>query len=158
MSVKPKKIKESTDTTEPKVKSIGVFDIVNNINLGSRGENLMKDCTADTSENVKSEIEKVYLPFLINRNFSNFTDTSCIANAMNQYPNLPAKMQYDFLRNIIRPGRRFAKWGKAFDNSGDVAVLMELYDYSSEKAREALTILSEEQMAVLRKRADHGGK
>lgn len=152
-----KKVEEKSQLP-PKIKSFGVFDIVFNINEGIRGENLMKDCSADQSENAKTEIEKLYNSFLINRNFSNFSDTILLANVLNSYPGLPHKMQYEFLRNTIRPKKRFAKWGKASDNSGDVAVLMELYNYSAEKARAALPCLTEDQMIVLRKRVDKGGK
>ena len=157
MSAK-KKSPVETHQLPPKVAAFNVFSIVNNINEGVRGDNLMKDCTADISETPKSEVEKVYLPFLVNRNFSNFSDTVLLANVMNQYPNLPAKMQYDFLRHTIRPKKSFAKWGKAIDTSADEKVLIELYDYSSEKAKDALSCLSEEQMKVLRKRVDKGGK
>ena len=158
MAAKKKLLDQEKSSLPPKIRPFGVFDIVANINEGVRGENLMKDCTADQSENVKTEIEKLYNSFLINRNFSNFHDTVLIANTLNSYSGLPPKMQYDFLRNVIRSKKRFAKWGKAIDNSGDVEVLMELYNYSAEKARDALPCLSEEQMVILRKRVNKGGK
>jgi len=153
MAVKKDKIQ-----LPPKIKPMGVFDIINNINEGARGKNLFDNCKADKSEDVKNEIEKLYNSFIINRGFSNFQDTVLLVNEMNKYPTLPTKMQYDFLRHIIRPCKRFAKWGKAGDDSKDVQMLIELYQYSSVKAREALTLLSEDQLVQLRKRVDHGGR
>jgi hypothetical protein len=137
----------------------GVFDVIGSINDGPRGKNMLEDCKADNSEEMVNPIDKAYVPFIVNRNFSNFQDTALAANAMNQYSQyLPNKMQYDFLRNIIRPRKRFSKWGKAADNSKDIKMLMQLYSYSSEKAQQAVQSLSEDQLQILRKRTDHGGK
>lgn len=147
---------------KPKKEKSGLspFDIINNICEGPRGTNLFAESKADISGNNidSTSIDKSYVSFIINRGFSNFQDTALLANEMNKYASfLTPKMQYDFLRNIIRPRKRFAKWGKAGDNTSDVNMLMELYSYSSEKARDALTLLTEDQLIILRKRASHGG-
>jgi hypothetical protein len=67
-------------------------------------------------------------------------------------------MQYDFLRNTIRPRRRFSKWFKAVPDDKDVEVIKEQYGYSSEKAREVLPLFTADALAELHKLRDKGGK
>ena len=43
------------------------------------------------------DAERGYPPYIINRCLSSFTDTILYANEMNRYPELPKKMQYDFI-------------------------------------------------------------
>lgn len=59
--------------------------------------------------------------------------------------------------NTVRPKKRFAKWVKKQKDS-DVAVVKEYYGYNDVKARQALTILSDEQITEIRTRIDKGGR
>ena len=47
------------------------------------------------------EVEKDYIPFLVNRSLGYFMDTIMYANEMNQKNSLDHKLQYDFLLNIL---------------------------------------------------------
>ena len=46
--------------------------------------------------------EKDYNSFMVNRGLSYYNDTVIYANEMNIHNQIDSRMQYDFLRNIIR--------------------------------------------------------
>jgi len=121
------------------------FDYLNSINWTKK--NIMKD---DIDE-------KEYVSFMINRGLSYFSDTVSYANIMNQYHHLDKRLQYDFLINIIRQRKRFSKWIKP-ETSEDIEVIMEYYGYSNEKARQALPLLSSEQLKQIRQKVNKGGR
>ena len=75
---------------------------------------------------------------MINRAFSQFNDTILFANEMNMNYHLPARMQYDFYKNALRPRKRFSKWFKAIPDSNDIKIIMDHYGYSSEKAQRCI--------------------
>ena len=112
------------------------FDYLNSINKGKDGDNL------DTSD---------YVPFMINRGLSYHKDTVLLANEMNKYPNTDHKLQYDFFKNSVRAGKRFAKWHKAIKPTKDIDLIMKAYDYSREKAEQVIDLLTKEQLKELRK-------
>ncbi len=94
--------------------------------------------------------EKSYNPFIVNRALSYHRDTALLANQMNLYPSADKKMQYDFLLNIVRASKRqYSKWYKKAESS-DLDAVKEYYGYSDSKAVEALKILSEDQITVIK--------
>jgi hypothetical protein len=102
--------------------------------------------------------EKAYNAYMINHSFSYFPDTVLLANEMNFYHNVDSKLQNDFLINTIRKNpKRFSKWNKVVADDGLEAV-KEYYGYSNEKARSALSLLSTEQIDIIKKKVDHGGR
>ena len=113
----------------------------------------------DTKQNliIDDISEKLYNPFMINRSLSYHYDTVLLANEMNQRHFLDKKLQNDFLINIVRKKKRFAKWIKPISSS-DVDVIKLYYGYSNEKARQVMPLLSDDQMGQLRKRMYRGGK
>ena len=89
--------------------------------------------------------EKTYNPFLTNRALSYFPDTIQFANMMNKNSHIDHLLQYSFLLNIIRKRKRFSKWFKK--NDDDVLeMVIEYYGYSVNKAKEALKILTDDQL------------
>ena len=106
---------------------------------------------------VDEETEKDYLPYMSNRSLSYFQDTVAVANAMNQYHILDKKLQFDFLINIVRKRKRFSKWIKP-EVVTDLEVVKEYYGYSNEKAKQALSVLSAEDITELKKRTYKGGR
>ena len=70
--------------------------------------------------------EKEYPPFLVNRSLSYFQDTILYANEMNKHFHIDSRLQFDFLKQIIRKRKRFSKWNKA-DKSDDINVIKEYY-------------------------------
>jgi len=121
------------------------FEYANSIN--STKKNIMVDDLA----------EKSYSAYMVNRALSYFNDTVLMANEMNIYHHLDKKLQYDFLINIVRKRKRFSKWNKP-ELVNDVEVVKEYYGYSNEKARQVISLLTNEQMEVLKEKVYKGGK
>jgi hypothetical protein len=101
--------------------------------------------------------EKEYNPFIINRGLSFFKDTILFANEMNRYHHLDHRVQFDFFINIIRKKKRWSKWIKASDID-NLKLIKEYYGYSNEKAKSALSLMSNEQIEQLKQRIYKGGK
>ena len=135
------------------------FDFIKSINEGRKGEHLLKDCKADQSlEHSNPEArDKDYVPFIINRGLSYFKDTCIFANEMNLKSDIPARMQYDFYRNIVSPKRRFSKWGKKEKANDDIKLIQKAYDYSRQKAEAVYPIFTKGQLNELRSLFDKGG-
>jgi hypothetical protein len=102
------------------------------------------------------EWEKKYPPFVVNKCVYPFQDTIMLVNEINQLPHLDKKLQFDFLLNSVRSRKRFTPWLKAnkLDNLEDVK---EYYGYSNEKAKQALDILTDEEIAEIKKKLYKGG-
>lgn len=100
--------------------------------------------------------EKQYPAFIVNRGLSYFMDTVLYANQMNLNAHLDKKMQYDYLFYSIRRKNRFAKWLKK-DADTDIEAIMTYYKYNASKAKAVLTILTEEQIKIIKERLNPGG-
>jgi len=101
---------------------------------------------------------KDYNAFLINRGLSYFPDTVFYANQMNQQSGLDKDMQFFFFLNIISKKKRFSKWSKKDPETETLQLVKEYYGYSSEKATEALKVLSEENLIMIKEKLYKGGK
>ena len=122
------------------------FDFVNQI-LQGKQQLIVDDLT-----------EKEYVPFLTNRSLSYHKDCILFANEMNTRHHVDAKMQNDFLLNTVRSRKRpFTKWAKS-EKSEDIECIKIIFGYSNSKAREALRLLSDEQIQELKTKTDIGGK
>ena len=102
-------------------------------------------------------LEKEYSPYIINRIFSGHLDAILFANEMNQYHFLPKKMQYDFFLNTLRTKKRFSPWLHK-DEIKDLELVKRYYGYSNEKAKQALRLLSEEQLNFIKSKFETGGR
>lgn len=103
------------------------------------------------------KVEKDYHAFVINRALSYHYDCIIRANQMNINHHLSGKLQYLFYINTIRPWKRpFQKWHKR-EKVQNIGVIKEIYQYSDEKAKEALLLLTEDQIEHLRDRVSKGG-
>jgi hypothetical protein len=101
--------------------------------------------------------EKEYQPFLTNRALSQHKDCVLYANEMNRRHHLDKKLQNDFLLNTVRSMKRpFAKWAKAEKND-DLECIKLAFSMSDSKAREALRLLSKEQIQQLKEDTYKGG-
>ena len=123
------------------------FDYVNSINYSKK--NMMEGTDNDELA------ESGYVPFLTNRSLSYFTDTLFYSNEINQYPHADNKLQYDYLLNSIRPKKRFAKWVKTMD-SDDLEIVKLYFNYSTQKAIQALNILSPRQLKEITNKVTRG--
>tara|TARA_B110000495_G_scaffold115123_1_gene99717 strand:+ start:2502 stop:2942 length:441 start_codon:yes stop_codon:yes gene_type:complete len=135
------------------------FTFINSINQGRKGKHLLADSKADKSLEIANPdaIDKSYVPFIINRGMSYFKDTILCANEMNQHANLPARMQYDFYRNMLTNKKRFSKWNKKKDTSEDIALIQKEYSYSRQIAEMHYPVFTEEELRKLRKKHNSGG-
>ena len=101
---------------------------------------------------------KKYPAYIINRCLSMFWDTLPQANEMNGYHFLTNKIQFQFLINSVRKKKRFGgRWLKQ-SKLKDLEYVKEYFDYSNEKAREALNILTKEQIEVIKETLNKGGR
>jgi hypothetical protein len=122
-----------------------VFDYVNDILKEKK--NLMID----------EESENNYNPFLTNKALSQHMDCIDYAKNMNERPWLDKKMQYLYLINTVRSKKRqFHKWDKP-EKIEDIECVKTFYGYSDTKAREALQLLSEEQIQKIKEETEIGG-
>tara|TARA_A100001015_G_scaffold321639_1_gene453646 strand:+ start:1695 stop:2084 length:390 start_codon:yes stop_codon:yes gene_type:complete len=101
--------------------------------------------------------EKKYPAYIVNHFLGSFPDTVLFVNEMNFNCHLDAKLQNDFLINIIRSKKRFALWLKA-NKLKDLEYVKEYYGYSDVKAKSALEILSDEQINTIKNRLNKGGR
>jgi len=100
---------------------------------------------------------KDYAPFIVNRSLSYHIDCVLYANEMNLWPSTDKDMQYQYLLNSIRPmKRKFAPWQKS-KNDENIDCIKTYFGYSNQKAKDALRILTDEQIAEIKRRTDKGG-
>ncbi len=102
-------------------------------------------------------LEKEYSPYIVNRIYSGHLDSIMFANEMNMNHSLPKKMQYDFFINILRVKKRFSPWLRK-DEIKDLDYVKRYYGYSNEKAKQALKILTNEQLNFIRSKFETGGR
>ena len=123
---------------------MNLSEFLNSINYSKK--NIMLD----------TQTEKAYAPYVINRCLSYFPDTLLHANEMNRLNFLDKRVQYDYYLRSIRARKRFSKWLKK-EESSDIDLIKQYYGYSDKRAREALRILTPEQIKSIKKEMDIGG-
>jgi len=101
--------------------------------------------------------EKKYMPFIINRCLSMHMDTIFAANEMNGRPFLSKKLQFDFLINIIRKRKRYGE-KRISTKLANMEYVKEFFGYSNTKAKDALNILTKEQIEQIKKTLYKGGR
>jgi hypothetical protein len=100
---------------------------------------------------------KDYKPFVVNRALSYHMDCVLYVNEMNIHTGIDQDMQYSYLLNTIRPmKRKFQPWQKS-EVDKDIECVKQYFGYSNEKAKDALRILTEEQIADIRAKTTKGG-
>jgi|TARA_R110000824_G_scaffold93915_1_gene227017 hypothetical protein len=109
--------------------------------------NYTKESLFDTEDEM---VQKDYVPFIINRCLSYFPDTIFHANEMNKLNHTEKRLQFDYLRNAIRKRKRYSKWLKD-ETSKDLDLVKRNFNYSNKKAKEALSILSKEDIENIKK-------
>ena len=89
--------------------------------------------------------EKKYPAFIINKCLSAFTDTIFYVNEMNR------------LNHSIRKRKRFAKWIRSAEVE-NIEYVKEYYGYSNVKAKQALDVLTDEDIKIIKTKLIRGGK
>lgn len=114
----------------------------------------------DTKQNLfeDPQASKDYSSFMINRGLSYFPDTVLYANEMNQHSTIPVDWQFFFLLNTIPKKKRFSKWSKKDKETKSILLVKEYYGYSNERAKEALSVLSDNQLKQIEEKLQKGGR
>ena len=109
-------------------------------------ENLMED----------SFYEKKYPAWVVNRALYAHPDTILLVNEMNVNNHLDTKLQFDFLLNSIRSRKRFAPWLKT-SKIQNLELVKEYFGYSDQKAKDALELLTDNDLDYIRSKLNRGG-
>ena len=120
-------------------------DYLNSINwtkedLKERGDDWMKN----------------YPPYVVNKCLSSFIDTIIYSNEMNLNHHIDKDMQYSFYLNSLRKKRRFSPWQKK-DKVQDLDLIKKYFKYNDDKARDALRILTNDQIELIKSKLNTGG-
>ncbi len=110
---------------------------------------IIRAVTETKQQVVSPANEKEYNAFIVNRGLSYYPDCLFHAQAMNELPQIPGYMQFDYYLHILRKKKRWAKWNKKTKDE-NISALISYYDCSVTKAKEYLSVLSVEEMAEIR--------
>jgi len=100
---------------------------------------------------------KDYKPFIVNRALSYHMDCVLFVNEINIHCGADPDMQYQYLLNTIRPmKRKFQPWQKSEVDKNIESVKL-YFGFSNAKAKEALRILNDEQIAEIKAKTNKGG-
>lgn len=134
---------------------ISAFTFINSI---CEGKPLPESLILSNSENGVEYDFSLFNTFLTNRSLSHHWDTTLIANEMNMNPEIPKTAVFAFLSGTCSKKKRFSKWTKKLVVDEKTKVIMELYGYTLQQAKEAMTILPEEEIKrIMNSIPDKGG-
>ena len=104
------------------------------------------------------DIENEYKPYNMNKNLSYSTEWIFTVNDMNGLPHLPNRLQYDyFINSIRRRSRKLESWIKP-EKSDDLEAVKEYYNYSNQKAKDSMLLLSDTEIEYIKSKTYKGGK
>ena len=98
-----------------------------------------------------------YPAFVINKCLMHHIDTVLYANEMNCSAHLRNDMQYSFFIHSVRKSKRFSPWDKKSKDC-DLDLVKRYYGYNTEKAQQAMRILTQDQIEIIRSKLDTGGR
>lgn len=103
------------------------------------------------------EDDKSYVPFVVNKALSFHADCVLLVNEMNMAHGLDKRLQYQFLIHTVRSWKRpFRKWMK-LEKLEDIDLVKAYYNVSDSKAKEYLSILTQDQLNTLKEQMNEGG-
>ena len=107
------------------------------------------------------DIESAYNPWMINRGYSNFSQSVLFANELNQYPDLDKRLQFDFYYHYLPKCKLFGKWDKATKVAKDEEMIMELFGVSRDKTDsyiKTLDVVEPNWRKTVTEKLDKGGR
>ena len=120
----------------------------------------LKDWLNSINQNKKNIYEEdpdaKYPAYIINRCMSGHLDTVMFANEMNLSSHLDSDMQYSFYLNSLRKKRRYSPWLKK-DKAENLDLIKQYFGYNNDKARDALRILTNDQIELIKSKLNTGG-
>lgn len=100
---------------------------------------------------------KKYDAFIVNKALSFHVDCILYANQLNLYHELDNDLQFQYLLNTIRSmKRKYQPWQKAEVNK-DLEPIKEYFGFSNEKAKQALRVLNNEHITLIKEKTNKGG-
>jgi hypothetical protein len=112
------------------------------------------------------EQEFKYEAWRTNSSLSNHMDTLFYSNIMNMNYHLRDDMQYAYLFHSVRKAKRYGKKKteedkrlekKLKEEQDKILLIQDFYKYNQTKAKEVLSVLSEQHLEIIRKRLEKGG-
>lgn len=116
----------------------------------------LRDLSETKSDILDEGNESDYSPWIVNRFLSMHPTTIMYANEMNLRYFLPKKMQYDYYLHAISKTKRFFKYVKE-DEQANIDLVKEYFGYNKNRAKEVLSILSKDDIDMMKKRLSKGG-
>jgi hypothetical protein len=101
-------------------------------------------------------VSKKYPSFVINRMLSGNIDTVLFASELNERFTMDKDMQYKYLLYAIPARKRFSNYIKK-SNYDNLELVKQYYGYNTDKALDALRLLSKEQIAYIKQKLNVGG-
>jgi hypothetical protein len=104
------------------------------------------------------DFEKSYVPFVVNRCLGYHNDSVFYANYVNKMSGMGAngRAQYLILKDCLTKKKRFAKWVKP-ETVINIDMVMEYYGYSHTKALRALSVLTDDDINIIKQKMRKGG-
>lgn len=100
---------------------------------------------------------KKYDAFIVNKALSFHIDCILHSNEMNMNHQLDNDLQFQYYLNTIRSmKRKYQPWQKAEVNK-DLEPIKEYFGFSNEKAKQALRVLNDEQITLIKEKTNKGG-
>lgn len=111
-----------------------------------------------SKKNLLKEVDNPnqYPAFIINRMLSGNIDTALFASELNERFTMDKDMQYKFLLYAVPKRKRFSNYLKK-NSLEDLELVKSYYGYNTEKALDALRLLSKEQLDYIREELNTGG-
>ena len=111
-----------------------------------------------SKKNLLEEIDNPnqYPAFIVNRMLSGNIDTALFASELNERFTMDKDMQYKFLLYAVPKRKRFSNYLKK-NSLEDLELVKSYYGYNTEKALDALRLLSKEQLNYIREELNTGG-
>ena len=147
-------VREESKTEEKKQKPRYNWDYENNINYGKELIDLDKP------------LEFKYSQWRTNLSLSNFTDTIVPAYNMNMAYHLSDKLHYHYMFYSVYKKKRYSKkkteederLAKEMKKEQElISLVQDYYKYNITRAKEALKLLTREQIDAIRKEQEKGG-
>jgi hypothetical protein len=112
-----------------------------------------------TKKNVLQDEQDVkkYDAFIVNKALSFHMDCIYYANEMNMFNGLDNDLQFQYYINNVRSmKRKYQPWQKAEVNK-DLEPIKEYFGFSNEKAKQALRVLNDEHITLIKEKTNKGG-
>jgi hypothetical protein len=105
---------------------------------------------------VEGYVEHKYNSWRTNSTLSNYQNTIAFANEMNCNYHLDPKLQYDYLYNKVRKEKRWFKKQKS-KKEDTFTLVQNYYKYNNVRTKEAMKILTKEQLDIIKQKQEKGG-